>query len=275
MKNLYIIFAIGFLITMGCKKVEFDVTNLNKPIVDGIIFANQNPKIHLTLPIGYGDDATAQTTIDNAQVSMEIAGVKYVLTSKGNGDYINDKVKIKAGQELNLSILYAGYTVTASTIVPSKPKNFQSSATQIQVIAQQGGPGMGGPGGGFNQTPAAVISWDNDIQEYYTLLTTNTETSPEAIVNGGGGRGGDMNIPLAQRLSQPTQTNTQSLNQRQFSFYGNHNLILFKVNAEYTNLYNNRGQSSLNLTNPPTNITNGFGIFTAMNADTLKVQVLK
>jgi hypothetical protein len=50
---------------------------------------------------------------------------------------------------------------------------------------------------------------------------------------------------------------------------------LFKVNSEYNNLYNNRGQSSLNLTNPPTNIINGFGIFTAMNADTVGVKVVK
>lgn len=272
MKKSYITLTISFLATiMSCKKIEFDVTNLNKPTVDGIVFANQNPKIHLTLPIGYGDDATSQTTIDNAQVSMEIAGIKYILTSTGNGDYINDKVKLKAGQELNLTILYAGYTVTASTIVPTKPKNFQTSASQIQVITQQGGFGMGG---GFNQTPATTISWDNDTQEYYALLTSNTETTPEPIA-GGGGRGGEMNVPLAKRLSQPTQTNSQNLNQRQFSFYGKHDLILFKVNAEYTNLYNNRGQSSLNLTNPPTNITNGFGIFTAMNADTLKIQVLK
>lgn len=277
MKNTFIILIISTLSFASCKKIDFDKTNLDKPTVDGIVYAGRKPKIHLSLPIGYGNDATSQINIDNAQVIMTISGVKYALASKGNGDYVNDKVILKAGQELELMIVYAGNTLTSSTVVPSKPKNLKASESQIQIAVPTGGGGPFGGGGGFNQATAA-LTWDNDIQEYYVLLTKNIENSPEQIIfqgpNGGGGNleGG---VPPTERLSQPTQTNTQNINQRQFSYYGKYQFILFKVNSEYNNLYNNRGQSSLNLTNPPTNIINGFGIFTAMNADTVGVKVVK
>jgi hypothetical protein len=277
MKNTFIILIISTLSFASCKKIDFDKTNLDKPTVDGIVYAGRKPKIHLSLPIGYGNDATSQINIDNAQVIMTISGVKYALISKGNGDYENDKVILKAGQELELMIVYAGNTLTSSTVVPTKPKNLKASESQIQIAVPTGGGGPFGGGGGFNQATAA-LTWDNDIQEYYVLLTKNIENSPEQISfqgpNGGGGNleGG---VPPTERLSQPTQTNTQNINQRQFSYYGKYQFILFKVNSEYNNLYNNRGQSSLNLTNPPTNIINGFGIFTAMNADTVGVKVVK
>jgi hypothetical protein len=277
MKNTFIILIISTLSFASCKKIDFDKTNLDKPTVDGIVYAGRKPKIHLSLPIGYGNDATSQINIDNAQVIMTISGVKYALISKGNGDFENDKVILKAGQELELMIVYAGNTLTSSTVVPTKPKNLKASESQIQIAVPTGGGGPFGGGGGFNQATAA-LTWDNDIQEYYVLLTKNIENSPEQIIfqgsNGGGGNleGG---VPPTERLSQPTQTNTQNINQRQFSYYGKYQFILFKVNSEYNNLYNNRGQSSLNLTNPPTNIINGFGIFTAMNADTVGVKVVK
>lgn len=277
MKNIFKILIINILALVSCQKVEFDKTNLDKPIVDGIVYANQNPTIHLSLPIGYGVDSTIQVDINNAKVSMLIAGEKTTLTSIGKGDYTNKKVFLKAGQTLDLTVEYAGNTLTASTVVPTKPKNLKASVAQIQIVVPTGG---GGPfGGGINQTTES-ISWDNDIQEYYALLSKNTEISPEQIQTNGGGFGGNNggnnnNTPSLHRLLQPVQTNIQTVNQRQFSYYGNYQFILFKVNSEYTNLYNNRGQSSLNLTNPPTNIVNGFGIFTAMNADTINIKVIK
>jgi Domain of unknown function (DUF4249) len=279
MKNIFKILTVSTLALASCQKVDFDKTNLNKPTVDGIVYAGRNPKIHLSLPIGYGDDAATQVNVDDAQVTITISGIKYALVSKGNGDYVNDKVILKAGQELDLTIVYAGNTLTSSTVVPAKPKNLKASDSQIQIVAQTGGGGGPFGGGGLNQATAA-LTWDNDVQDFYVLLTKNTETSPEQITfqgpNGmGGGGNPDRGVPPTERLSQPTQTNTQSINQRQFSYYGSYQFILFKVNAEYNNLYNSRGQSSLNLTNPPTNITNGFGIFTAMNADTVEIKVIK
>ncbi|RLD82470.1 MAG: hypothetical protein DRJ10_05030, partial [Bacteroidetes bacterium] len=74
--------------------------------------------------------------------------------------------------------------------------------------------------------------------------------------------------------AEPIDGDAYDLNtRRQLVFFGNYRLILYKVNQEYVNLYENISQSTLNLTEPLTNIDNGLGIFTGINSDTLSLQV--
>ena len=54
-----------------------------------------------------------------------------------------------------------------------------------------------------------------------------------------------------------------------FMFEGYYDSYLYHINAEYNEILNSSGTSSLNLTNPATNIKNGLGIFTAMSGDSL------
>ncbi|OKS85586.1 hypothetical protein RG47T_1032 [Mucilaginibacter polytrichastri] len=59
---------------------------------------------------------------------------------------------------------------------------------------------------------------------------------------------------------------------RSFNYIGIYRAILYSVNKEYIDLLNNQsGSSSQNLANIPTNVNNGLGIFTAMQADTIKL----
>jgi len=52
-----------------------------------------------------------------------------------------------------------------------------------------------------------------------------------------------------------------------------HRIILFHVLPDYASLYDEKISSSQNLTNPSTSITNGYGIFTGLNSDTLYIRV--
>lgn len=48
-------------------------------------------------------------------------------------------------------------------------------------------------------------------------------------------------------------------------------IILYHVLPDYASLYEENTTSSKNLTNPSTSITNGYGIFTGLNSDTLYI----
>jgi len=50
---------------------------------------------------------------------------------------------------------------------------------------------------------------------------------------------------------------------------------VFRVNQEYVDLFENIDQDSRNLNEPPTNIANGLGIFTAFNSDSIFFEVKK
>jgi len=49
--------------------------------------------------------------------------------------------------------------------------------------------------------------------------------------------------------------------------------VLYHLNPEYAALYKFSGNTSLNIREPTTNIENALGIFTGINADTLKIYV--
>jgi len=62
---------------------------------------------------------------------------------------------------------------------------------------------------------------------------------------------------------------------REFSHYGTHQIIVYRVSPEYAALYESSGNSTLSLEEPPTNIENGNGIFTGASSDTLYLEVVK
>jgi len=62
---------------------------------------------------------------------------------------------------------------------------------------------------------------------------------------------------------------------RQLAFWGNYRLIIYKVNMEYVDLYESISQSSLSITEAPSNIENSLGIFTGINSDTIMFKVIR
>jgi hypothetical protein len=58
-----------------------------------------------------------------------------------------------------------------------------------------------------------------------------------------------------------------------FEYLGTHRIILYRILPDYSALYDVNSNSSQNLTSPDSDIENGLGIFTGINADTLWVEV--
>ena len=59
----------------------------------------------------------------------------------------------------------------------------------------------------------------------------------------------------------------------QIGFYGRHRARVYRVNEEYVDLFKFGEQDPTRLSEPPTNIENGLGIFTAFNSVSLDFQV--
>ncbi len=85
-------------------------------------------------------------------------------------------------------------------------------------------------------------------------------------------REGDEEQPRFFR-QEPTQNSEVEINAFAFEFFGTYRLVLFRLNPEYSTLYDDNGTNSQNLSAPQTNIVNGFGIFTGICSDTLYLEV--
>jgi len=107
------------------------------------------------------------------------------------------------------------------------------------------------------------LFWDNPDADYYLLKIENIESNPVAIF--------DEDCPgMSNRILQEEGTQIRPM---QFEYYGTHQIILCHINDELAAIYDDQENSSQNLTDPTTNITNGYGIFTGINTDTLFLEV--
>jgi hypothetical protein len=267
MKNILYIFLVVTLMT-ACTKTDVKVVStLQMPVVESYLIAGGPILVKLSLPVAVNEDATNPQFINGQTVVVTINNVPTTLKSIGNGLYQDTTKIVKEGYTYNLSFNYNGLNVNASTTVPSKPVGFVASASTIS-IPQFGGGFKYGSGASPTFPSPIVYTWTNNDQSYYFLAAKCIETSLTSI-----NTDTTENRPRFSR--PPTQENTASLSFNSFSYYGQHHVYLYKANIEYAALYKSTGTSSLNITNPVTNVQNGFGIFTSFGVDSLNLTVTK
>jgi hypothetical protein len=68
-------------------------------------------------------------------------------------------------------------------------------------------------------------------------------------------------------------SNGETLRPFDCQYYSRHRIIQYHVLPDYATLYEQNSSSSLNLTSPSTSITNGYGLLTGLNSDTLYILV--
>ena len=112
------------------------------------------------------------------------------------------------------------------------------------------------------------LTWDNPDHDYYLAIVENVEATLDPIRDFG-----DNDPPSNIFRKSPTTAAATEIRSQEFQYFGTHRIILYHVLPDYAALYNESTTSSQNLTNPSTSITNGYGIFTGLNADTLFIEV--
>jgi hypothetical protein len=265
MKKIFysIITFITILLSTSCEKNDPLSISTLKPVVEGYLMVDRPIDIYISKQAPFSDSAITDLSLKGLNVQLEADGKILTLKDEGTGHYTSTNT-VDSNKTYTLRFDYAGKTVTASTFVPVRPKRFRSSVSSFTIA------------GGFPPSfpDPLKLDWTSESEAYYLVLAQNTDASPEAVFSGGpfGGTGGNNQRSFRQ---SPVQGSSVELRSQLFSYYGNYNVILFRINAEYASLYADNGSSSLNLTTPYTNVTNGLGIFTGIASDTLKFVVKK
>jgi len=258
--NLAIIFAsvmTFILFAPSCKKDDTNNSYVAKPIVQAYLAPNQPISIYIKQEILIGSTDTTTQTIDNLVVKIAYSGNTVILTPKGRGIYISDtSCKVIAGQTYNLDFIYNGNEITATTVIPSKPTGLQISATSMVIPPNTYD---------YSSISPLTLNWNNPDDDYFMVIAQTADTLSPIDTS--------SHFRHTFFRNQPIKSNTYQLSPRDFSYYGNYSVILYKLNVDYAALYNGSGNNSQNLTKPISNINNGLGIFTGINADTLKVTI--
>ncbi|QJD95266.1 hypothetical protein HH214_04935 [Mucilaginibacter robiniae] len=253
----YIHFFIGLMalaVMASCKK-ESTSTVANEPVVVGYLLPGQPVSIKVYQQKGLTDTATFGALISGLKLTVSDGSKTVQLTETATGTYTySDLSFLVAGKTYSLQFAYNGANVSASTLMPAKPTGYKASRTSANIPTTNSV--------SYNSDIAVTYTWNNPDSLYHVLVFKNDDPSPYNINL----RANDLvNFTLnAERNA------SFNLYYRTLNYIGTYRVILYSVNKEYINaLSSNANSSSQSLTNPPTNITNGFGIFTAMQSDTV------
>lgn len=240
----------------------------DKAVVESYFYADNEPVVKISKLIPFRDDVEfsgEDADMLAVTVTDDTTGESRMLSAQGDGVYTTDGFKAVEGHTYTLTIPYNGETVTATTTIPPKPAGMEISATVIEAM---GFPDFStrAPGGG------AEITWSNPGKDYYMLAIRNTETDPTPIFDE---EEAGEDWPRPSFRTEPTQGTTAELSPMSFSYYGWHDVILVRMQPEYVLLYSSNGSTSASLTEIHANVKNGYGIFTGVNSDTLRVKVVQ
>ena len=257
----------------ACEKADLNTAgaSANRAVVEAYLQPGSLPVVQIKKQILYGLENDVQTPIEGLTVSVqdETSGEIYTLTKSDSSAYIGDGTwQPVEGRTYKLSFDYENKTITAETVIPGKPADFTASTNSVVGFD----PGSFTPGSGTPPTfPEPIeLTWTAESGGYYLIVVESAETDPELIFSD------TTNFrPFRAFRSEPQQTNTWNIQSLSFRYYGAHHVILYRLNAEYAALYEDSGSNSTNLTSPFTNVSNGLGIFTGVNADTIVVTVVK
>ncbi|MGL4630931.1 MAG: DUF4249 family protein [Leadbetterella sp.] len=265
------------LFNSACTETNNVVASGDKPVI--IAYLNPGSRIELSIKteIPYSENAEAvSTSIDNLSVSIKGSdGSNYTLKSIGGGVYQSEANQVvgKSGLTYTLEFDYKGRKIEASTVIPAKPTGFKLDKYEMPRTKIDLSGGFGGGGGfqGTNNTTPIIASWINPESDYHFLAAENIETTPENVLTLPSG----VTLPSRRFTQSPVLGTSSNLQPPSFEYFGKYNVILYRVNVEYADLYRSGGTTTQNISTPPSNIKNGLGIFTGINSDTLRLTVTK
>ncbi len=270
---------------LGCTK---DINNVikpgDKPVVNAYLAPGQpvNMQIFTEIPYTATDSAYSKPIVGMKIQITQSNGKNFLLVGDAEGNYQSNKSELigPAGTTVSMSFSYNSRTISATTLIPPKPIGFKMDQSEILRTARDftngGGPGGGG-GGGFVQEPRVTINlnWSNADNVYHFVAAQNLETDPLPIVIRPTNNNQQDRRPQRRFTNQPIQANSSSIQSQTFEYFGKYAIILYRLNPDYAALYVNNSTTSQNIATPIGTVSNGLGIFTGVNADTLMLNVKK
>ena len=250
------------IVSSSCKKDGGDDAIADGPVIESYLTNGKAVSLKVYEQKGLLDTAKYGAAISGLAITFNNGVKNITLQESSKGTYTSSETDlIIAGNTCSFNFAYNGKTTSGETSVPSTPVSFTASALQQ---------GVPNPDPDSTSTTFVPVdfSWNNNEKGYYLMVFENHDKTPNRIGSGFGRRNGYQD--REEYLGQVSTYKTQS---RSFEFSGYYNVYLYHINTEYNNIVNSSSTSSLNLTNPPTNIKNGLGIFTAMSRSSLVLYV--
>jgi hypothetical protein len=264
-KNQYkaiAIFVVLAFLLQSCNK-ETPGYSVNLPVVESYLVPGNAVNVNIYQQKDPSDTAKYGLPATGLQVFVADGTQKVKLSEYKAGKYTySDTTFVTTGKTYTLQFSYLNYAVSATSTVPSKPTQFTGDHTTIRLLSTNPA----------QRDTLCKFTWNSRPDSLnYILVFKDLDGTASPIP---GGFGASSNRPSDFQIN-PKGASVYYITTRTFNYYGRYQAILLHVNQDYINLVNSNssGSTSQNLLNASTNLQNGLGIFTAMQVDTLSLNV--
>lgn len=286
-QKLPVIILISFLAAIFSCNEEAVYTPDERFVLQAYLYAGEpvwDVTVRNAVPLTVSD--SVGEPVNDAEITIYKNDIAYQLVSSsdsGTYEYPDDDLIIETGDDISISAIVGDREVSAQTTVPEAPTGVIISSDSILLPEIEFDDSSGFPD--FTaiqellqaqQDVQLEIVWDNPNGELFFIIVENAEESQESIFPESNGFFGRLNGRGAFRqISRPTRESSYQINFQNIQYWGKYIVKVYRVNQEYADLYENLEQDSRDLNEPPTNIKNGLGIFSAFNSQSAYFEVIK
>ena len=268
-----IIFFFSFFIMLSCdNEVPID----ENFVIEAFLFQGEvidDIKIIETKLWNSSDSTTSY--IENANVKIYVNGNDYQLNYNTQIQRYTtiDNIDVISGNTYGIEVTVKDRTATAETIVPTKPIGLKLSEDKVIIPPLFLSPALPNLLANLYESARTTISWDNPNDEYHYLTIKYVDDDQDLIFS--------EEFPDAlgeffnnfSLQSQPTKELNYSALCLSLKNYGRYKVTLYKINKDYYSLFENQQQDGYELNEPPSNVINAFGVFSAFASDSIFFEI--
>jgi len=261
---------------LGCGELERP--NTNQFVVEGFVTADFKVNdIKIKETVGLADEVI-DIPIDDALVRLATAEREVLLDYNPLTQKYEDtsgEFLIEVGQTLDIEIVLDGTVASSTSTVPEKPTGLSLSKTELIVPTLGFNFGLREQIADLFENETSTLSWNGQAGRSYFVVIENQEETIEPLLPSQIPEESLELLSSFRFISEPSEATSFEIISIALETYGMHMAKVYSVNEEYVELFNSDTQDSRDLNEPPSNIQNGLGIFSAFAVDSIAFEVRK
>ncbi len=270
------IYAI-FIIIVCCFSCAGTEEMAPKFVIEGFVFAGEPVNnIKIKEQIGIDQPDSIEQLITTASVILIKNDKEYVLQyDNGKYKYVGSDLNIVSGDVLRLEATVGDRLAYAETVVPEVTAGLSLSDSQIVVPSLILTFGLQDKLTALFFNARITARWNNSDDALHFIVIEPVVDEVDPMFPDGFPQSALDFLGGFKFAPRALEVDTFSIIGIAFETYGRHRVKVYKVNQEYADLFSNPEQDSRDLTAPPTNVVNGFGIFSAFAADSAFFDIVR